>query len=84
MEQLELRFIDAKLTSTETGLKVSGYVNKTNQWSEVLGVRKKFVERILPGTFTRALQAGNEIHFLAEHDNAKILSSTMKFCLTTS
>lgn len=76
MEKLELRFVDAELSSTEDGLRVSGYVNKTNQWSETLGVRKKFVERILPGTFNRALQAGNEVHFYAEHDPSKILAST--------
>lgn len=75
-QKLELRSNNFQLTKTDEGLKVSGYVNKTNQWSETLGVRKKFVERILPGTFTRALQAGNEIHFYAEHDSSKILAST--------
>jgi HK97 family phage prohead protease len=76
MENMELRFVDASFESTDDGLRVSGYVNKTNQWSQTLGQRKKFVERILPGTFNKALNNGNEIHFLAEHDNAKILSST--------
>lgn len=76
MQKLELRFNDMEMESNDEGLKVSGYVNKTNQWSQTLGVRKKFVEKIEPGTFRKALQNGNEIHFLAEHDNAKILSST--------
>ncbi|MFP7230019.1 HK97 family phage prohead protease [Bacillus altitudinis] len=76
MQQLETRFKNMELESTSDGLRVSGYLNKTNQLSEVLGVRKKFIENIMPGKFERALQNGSEIHFLAEHDNAKILSST--------
>ena len=76
MEQIELRFAELQLESVAEGLQVSGYVNKTNQWSQTLGVRKKFVERILPGTFQKAIQRGNEVDFLAEHDGAKILSST--------
>lgn len=82
MQKIELRFNEMKLESTDEGLKVSGYVNKTNKWSETLGSRKKFVERILPGTFRKALQNGNEINFLAEHDNAKILASTRNDSLT--
>lgn len=82
MENMELRFVDASFESIDDGLRVSGYVNKTNQWSQTLGQRKKFVERILPGAFNRALNNGNEIHFLAEHDNAKILSSTRNGSLT--
>lgn len=82
MEKLELRYVDAAFSSSGDGLKVGGYVNKTNQWSQTLGQRKKFVERILPGAFNKALSSGNEIHFLAEHDNAKILSSTRNDSLT--
>ncbi|MGG2061651.1 HK97 family phage prohead protease [Priestia megaterium] len=81
--KFELRFEDMNLESNdEDKLTVSGYVNKTNQWSQTLGQRKKFVERILPGTFRKALQNGNEIHFLAEHNNDKILSSTRNGSLT--
>lgn len=77
INKMELRFNEFELNKNEQGqLKVSGYVNKTNQWSQTLGKQKKFVERILPGTFNKAIQNGNEIHFLAEHENAKILSST--------
>ncbi|WP_458106289.1 phage major capsid protein [Bacillus sp. PK5-004] len=77
-EKFELRLLNSELTGTESegGLRVSGYVNKTNQWSQTLGSRKKFVERILPNTFRKALQNGNEIHFYAEHDPTKILAST--------
>lgn len=77
LNKFELRFNDnIDMKTTNDGLLVSGYVNKTNQWSQTLGQRKKFVERILPGAFRKALQNGNEIHFLAEHDNNKILATT--------
>lgn len=82
LKKIELRFNELNMESTDEGLVVSGYVNKTNEWSQPLGVRKKFVERILPGTFTRALQNGNEVNFLAEHDNSKILASTRNGSLT--
>jgi HK97 family phage major capsid protein/HK97 family phage prohead protease len=56
---------------------VSGYVNRTGEWSEVLGNTTKFVERIAPGAFARALQnATNDIDFLAEHNDQLILAST--------
>jgi HK97 family phage major capsid protein/HK97 family phage prohead protease len=77
--QLELRQIDVDLTGVtqESGeLLVSGYVNQTGQWSQPLGREKRFVERIMPGTFKKALDKGNDIHFLAEHDNNKLLAST--------
>ncbi|MBK0009888.1 HK97 family phage prohead protease [Bacillus sp. S35] len=81
--KFELRFEDMNLKSNdEDKLTVSGYVNKTGQWSQTLGQRKKFVERILPGAFRKALENGNEIHFLAEHNNDKILSSTRNGSLT--
>ncbi|WP_242305733.1 phage major capsid protein [Bacillus cereus group sp. BfR-BA-01451] len=76
---IELRNLDVELVGskeTDGSLFVSGYVNKTEQLSQPLGRKQKFVEKIERGTFTRALQQGNEIHFLAEHDNEKILSST--------
>ncbi|SEA91316.1 phage major capsid protein [Bacillus nitratireducens] len=79
MTKLELRQIDVELSGVkeESGdLLVSGYVNQTGQWSQPLGRENRFIERIEPGTFTRALQRGNDVHFLAEHDNAKLLAST--------
>ncbi|MCM3411884.1 phage major capsid protein [Metabacillus litoralis] len=79
LNKMELRTIDVELKSEhqESGeLLVSGYVNQTSQWSQPLGREKRFVERIMPGTFSRALDKGNDIHFLAEHDNAKLLAST--------
>ncbi|PHD69876.1 phage major capsid protein [Bacillus toyonensis] len=77
-QTIELRNVNVELVGSETdgSLFVSGYVNKTGQWSQPLGNKRKFVEQITPGTFTRALEQGNDIHFLAEHDNAKLLAST--------
>ncbi len=85
MEKMELRTVDVELTgqAQEDGkLHVTGYVNKTNQWSQPLGRQQKFVERIMPGTFTKAIQRGNDIHFYAEHDPSKILASTKNGSLT--
>ncbi|MED3946582.1 HK97 family phage prohead protease [Priestia aryabhattai] len=83
LNKFELRFNDdINMQTTNDGLLVSGYVNKTNQWSQTLGQRKKFVERILPGAFRKALQNGNEIRFLAEHDKDKVLATTRNGSLT--
>lgn len=75
--QIELRTNEAQLSSKEDGtLKVSGYVNKTNEPSEVLGTSKKFIEKISKGAFSRAISRAKEIDFLAEHSSEKLLSST--------
>lgn len=76
---LELRANNVELRGVdeETGeMTVSGYVNKTGEWSQPLGREKRFVERILPGTFSRALDKGNDVDLLAEHDSSKLLAST--------
>lgn len=81
--KIELRNSEARLTSKEDGtLKVSGYVNKTNEPSEVLGASKKFIEKISKGAFTRAISRAKEIDFLAEHSPDKLLSSTRNGSLT--
>ncbi|MGY6209508.1 phage major capsid protein [Cytobacillus firmus] len=76
--EMELRVNSAQLTSNEDGsLKVSGYVNKTEQLSHVLGVTKRFKEKIAKGAFARAIKsAGRDIDFLSEHKADKILAST--------
>lgn len=77
-QTIELRNVNVELVGSETdgSLFVSGYVNKTGQWSQPLGNKRKFVEQIKPGTFKRALEQSNDIHFLAEHDNKLLLAST--------
>ena len=45
--KMELRVQDAELRANTDGtMTVSGYVNKTGQLSNVLGVTKRFVEKI--------------------------------------
>lgn len=75
--KMELRVQNAELDANSDGtLKVSGYVNKTNQHSEILGATKRFKEKIAKGAFSKAIRAAKQINFLAEHDAKKILAST--------
>ncbi|KAB7640489.1 phage major capsid protein [Bacillus sp. B3-WWTP-C-10-D-3] len=75
---MELRNVNVELVSenTDGSFFVSGYVNMTDQWSQKLGRNPQFIEKIEPNTFKRALERGNDVYFLAEHDNKKLLSST--------
>ncbi|OSX90272.1 hypothetical protein S3E15_01836 [Bacillus mycoides] len=78
MKKMELRIHGSGLRSNEDGtMTVSGYVNKTEQLSEILGVTKRFKEKISRGAFSQAIQnAKKDIHFLAEHNPKLILAST--------
>lgn len=81
MDKIELRVADLNFTSTdEHELVVEGIVNDGN-WSQTLGMRRKFKEKIQKGAFaraiTRALQNNGKIDFLSEHDPNKVLSSTV-------
>ena len=82
--KMELRVQDSKMELNSDGtLTVSGYVNKTNEPSNVLGSAKRFVERIGKGVFKRAIEnSKRDIDFLAEHDSSKILASTRNDSLT--
>ncbi|WP_349346505.1 phage major capsid protein [Priestia megaterium] len=80
-EKIELRNFNVSLSEVEEtsdGLFVRGLVNRPNSWSEPLTAKngQKFIERIMPNAFSKALQRGNEIRFLGEHDPAKLLAST--------
>ena len=76
---LEFRVQQSEMTSSGD-MVVSGYVNMTNTLSHELGFTDKFVEKIAPGAFGRALDraevTGEEIDFLAEHDDSLVLAST--------
>lgn len=77
MEKMELRSQETALTSDSSSLTVSGYVNVPGQLSEVLrSGAKQFRERIAPGAFKRAIERAKDIHFLVEHNDKQILSST--------
>lgn len=69
--------LDGVKENADGTLFVSGYANRTNTWSQKLSLRgKQFVERIVPGTFQKALAKGNDIMFLAEHKPDLVLAST--------
>lgn len=76
--KMELRVAVSDLhINTDGTMTVSGYVNETGQLSNVLGVTKRFVEKIAKGAFSRAIQSGKkDIDFLAEHKGDLILAST--------
>lgn len=78
MKNIELRVSKIEMRSNEdNSLTVSGYVNMTEKFSEVLGQSKRFIEKISKGAFSRAIKnAKSDIHFLAEHNAKQILSST--------
>ena len=84
MKNIELRMNSFNVIENddEGKLIVSGYVNETGKQSHLLGNKKKFKETIQKGAFTRALSKGNDVHFLAEHDENKILASTRNGSLT--
>lgn len=75
--KMELRMNPTSMVTNDDGsMTVSGYVNKTEQKSNMLGRNQKFTEVIKRGAWQKAIEAAKEIHFLAEHDNSKILAST--------
>lgn len=84
---LEVRVRKTHMTS-EGDMIVSGYVNMTDTLSHELGFTDKFVEKIAPGAFTRAINRasdnGEDIDFLAEHDDTLVLASTKNGTLTLS
>ena len=76
--KMELRMNVSEIRVDENnGLFVSGYVNKTEETSNILGHTRKFIEKISKGAFSKAIESTKgDIDFLAEHDNNRILSST--------
>ncbi|MBV7509625.1 phage major capsid protein [Bacillus sp. sid0103] len=77
MNKIELRIHDAKLVSeNQDEMIVSGYANKTDQLSEVLGSSQRFREKIAKGAFQRAINKKKDIDFLLEHKSDQILAST--------
>lgn len=75
--EMELRFNKTDIQTKEDGsMTVSGYVNKTETKSNMLGRNQKFKEVIKRGAWQKAINNAKDIHFLAEHDNSKILAST--------
>lgn len=74
--KIEFRIRDTKVES-DGDMIVTGYVNKTEQFSEELGIVKRFKEKIAKGSFKRAIErALGDIDFLADHNPDLVLAST--------
>lgn len=76
MEDIELRVHPSEFRINDELLLVEGLVNKTEEWSHLLGTNKKFKEKIKSGAFKRAIEKAKAIDFLAEHNPKYLLSST--------
>lgn len=75
MEKMEIRSITS-LNANADNMSVEGLVNKTDSWSNILGNKKKFREKVIKGAFTQALSRAFRVDFLSEHQKDKILAST--------
>lgn len=75
MKDIELRVSSFTVDKADDNtMTVSGYVNKTEQLSHVLGNARKFREKVSKGTFAKAITSASNISLLYEHDHTKILS----------
>lgn len=85
ISKLEYRAVnEVRAVEGSEEMVIEGVVNNIGEWSKVMG--GKFREKIIPGTFeraiTRALESG-DIFFLHQHDNralplASVKSNTME------
>ena len=67
----------------DKSLKVSGYVNKAGSYSQVMSADgTPFRETILPQAFIEAVATEDPIDFYAEHDDQKLLATTVNHSLT--
>ena len=64
MKKVELRTAQFQLEAHGDEMRVSGVVNKPNEWSHLLGTRKKFRETICEGVFEKALKRAKKVDFL--------------------
>lgn len=76
MKDMEIRLMPMEISSNDEGMVVEGLVNETGKLSHVLGLRKKFREKISKGAFERSLSRSGKIDFLSEHDEKMLLAST--------
>lgn len=81
--ELKLKCVEIRAKKDDNNaMVVSGYVNMTEELSEVLGSGQKFREKIKKGAFKEAIQKNKNIDFLIEHDEQKIIASTANNSLT--
>lgn len=58
-------------------LEISGYVNAVDRYSkELYGQNGKFIERVEPQTFQRALDKAENVDMLLNHDTRRVLANT--------
>lgn len=63
---------------SDGSLEVSGYVNAVDRYSkELYSERGKFIEKVLPETFNKALARADNVDMLLNHDVRCKLASTM-------
>jgi len=56
---------------------IEGYVNAVERFSKVLyDTRGKFIERIMPNVFAKALEKNNDVLALLNHDYDKVIART--------
>ena len=73
MQNLEVRNFEINAIGD---MKLSGLVNKSGEWSQLLGIGRKFKERIDKGAFDRAIKTVKTIDLLEDHDKKSILATT--------
>ena len=58
-------------------LEISGYVNAVDRYSkELYGQNGKFIEKVEPRTFQRALDKAENVDMLLNHDTRRVLANT--------
>lgn len=69
--------VDAELRAASDGRTISGYAARYNTLSQPLpGKGGTFRERIAPGAFRSAVQSGQDVTMLVQHDSNKLLGRT--------
>lgn len=85
LEKIEIRNLSVEFETSDDDLVVVGRVNDLG-WSKLLGTRKRFIEKIEKGTFTRAIEKAKlrkrPIDLLGNHDETYLLASTQNNSLS--
>lgn len=71
--------VDAELRAASDGKSITGYAARYNSLSSPLPAGKTggtFRERIAPGAFRSAVNSGQDVTMLVQHDNNKLLGRT--------
>ena len=77
--QRRVFLVDAELRAASDGKTITGYAARYNTLSGPIPAGKNggtFRERIAPGAFKRAVESGQDVTMLVQHDNNKLLGRT--------